>query len=373
MLHFRLEFPFALLASSSSPNEEIALNQILSTEPTYFWSTNPDFLTLISDQTLSVAANLAQTSSIIEDAPPKPSVDLHSAPYIVLFGRQMGFQDLLEFSHLLHENGCDSGILQAIKPHPDLNLGLCWRCEPQGEISALQDAVAKFAERLNLEACVLQTPPPTLNEPGVLVMDMDSTAIQIECIDEMARLHGVYDQIATITAEAMAGGLDFAQSLRKRVGLLKGADANIIQTLLEDLPLMPGLSALCELLLAKQWKVAIASGGFLPFTEHLKERLGLTASFANQLEIRDGQLTGEVLGDICDAQVKAEVVEKLATDNLIPMTQTVAIGDGANDLTMIHRAGLGVAFHAKPKVKKEAPASISQGSLLQLAYLLTLR
>lgn len=372
MLHFRLEFPFTLLENSSSPNEEVALNQILSSEAKYQWSVNDENLTLLSDQTLSVAANLASQSAIIEEALPEPTLDLTSASYVLLFGRQMGFQDLLEFVALLRANDCLTGTLQAIKPHADLNLGLCWRTEAK-DIEQLRSVVMQFAERLSLEACVLATPPPTLAMPGVLVMDMDSTAIQIECIDEMARLHGVYDQIATITAEAMAGGLDFAQSLRKRVGLLKGADANIIQTLLADLPLMPGLSALTELLLGKQWKVAIASGGFLPFTEHLKERLGLTASFANQLEIIDGKLTGEVLGDICDANVKAQVVETLAVDNNIPMQQTVAIGDGANDLTMIHKAGLGVAFHAKPLVKQQAPASISRGSLLQLAYLLSVR
>lgn len=372
MLHFRQEFPFTLLSNSSSPSEEIALNQILSTEATYQWAVDSSRLVLLSDQSLSAAANIAESSNIVEEAMPEPVIDLSTAPYVLLFGRQMGFQDLLEFFQLLQENGCETGVLQAIKPHADLNLGLCWRSNV-ADVSLLNQAVTAFAERLSLEACVLQSAPPTLATPGVLVMDMDSTAIQIECIDEMARLHGVYDQIASITAEAMAGGLDFAQSLRKRVGLLKGADASIIQTLLADLPLMPGLSALCELLLSRQWKVAIASGGFLPFTEYLKERLGLTASFANQLEIVDGKLTGEVVGDICDANTKADVVERLAKENSIAMQQTVAIGDGANDLTMIHKAGLGVAFHAKPLVKQQAPASISKGSLLQLAYLLAVR
>lgn len=372
MLHFRLEFPFTLLSTSSSTQDEVAINQILSTESTYQWAANTESLTLLSDQTLSVAANLAQRSDLIEKEMPQPTTNLGEAPYILLFGRQIGFQDLLEFSQLLQANTCYNGTLQAIKPHADLNLGLCWRGDVD-DFDLLRDAVSGFAERLSLEACVLRSAPPTLAIPGVLVMDMDSTAIQIECIDEMARLHGVYDQIASITAEAMAGGLDFAQSLRKRVGLLKGADATIIQTLLADLPLMPGLSALCEHLLSRQWKVAIASGGFLPFTEYLRERLGLTASFANQLEIVDGKLTGEVIGDICDANVKAEVVENLAKTHNISIQQTVAIGDGANDLTMIGRAGLGVAFHAKPLVKQQAPASISKGSLLQLTYLLAVR
>ncbi len=142
------------------------------------------------------------------------------------------------------------------------------------------------------------------------------------------------------------------------------------ETVLDAVPLMPGLEVLVALLQQHQWQVVIASGGFTYFTEALKQRLQLTATFANQLEIIDGKLTGQVLGAVVDAQTKADVVQQIAGQYQIPASQTVAIGDGANDLPMLAVAALGVAFHAKPKVQAQAKAAIRQGSLLQLLYLL---
>jgi phosphoserine phosphatase SerB len=211
---------------------------------------------------------------------------------------------------------------------------------------------------------------PSLRQPGLLVMDMDSTAIEIECIDEIAKLAGVGEQVAAITARAMNGELDFAQSLLARVQTLAGAPESVLSDVLQQLPLMPGLTDLVAVLQQHQWQVAIASGGFTYFTEALKQRLQLSATFANQLEIVDGTLTGRVLGNIVDAKRKAEVVHELAQRYQITPSQTVAIGDGANDLPMLAEAALGVAFHAKPKVQAAAKAAITTGSLLQLLYLL---
>jgi len=210
----------------------------------------------------------------------------------------------------------------------------------------------------------------SLSKPGLLVMDMDSTAIQIECIDEIAVLAGVGAEVAAVTAKAMNGELDFAQSLRQRVATLTDAPEQILQQVLNTVPLMPGLAALVSHLQHHQWQVAIASGGFTFFTDALKQRLGLTATFANVLEIIDGKLTGQVLGEIVDANRKAAVVAELSAQFGLDPLQTVAIGDGANDLPMLKAAALGVAFHAKPKVQAEAKAAIRQGSLLQLLYLL---
>ncbi|GAB2915428.1 hypothetical protein GCM10027181_12920 [Rheinheimera gaetbuli] len=201
-------------------------------------------------------------------------------------------------------------------------------------------------------------------------MDMDSTAIQIECIDEIAKLAGTGEQVAAVTARAMNGELDFAQSLIARVATLQGAPDTILRQVLDTLPLMPGLTELVQHLQQHQWQVAIASGGFTFFTDALKQRLGLTATYANVLEIIDGKLTGKVLGDIVDANTKAQVVSQLAAEYCLAPTQTVAIGDGANDIPMLNAAALGVAFHAKPKVQAQAKAAIRQGSLLQLLYLL---
>jgi len=191
---------------------------------------------------------------------------------------------------------------------------------------------------------------PHLKSPGLLVMDMDSTAIQIECIDEIAKLAGTGELVSEVTERAMRGELDFTASLRLRVGTLEGADAGILRQVRDVLPLMPGLTSLVLKLQAMNWKVAIASGGFTFFADYLREKLHLTATVANELEIRDGKLTGQVIGQIVDAQFKAQTLKNLAEKYEVPIAQCVAIGDGANDLPMIQAAGLGIAYHAKPKV-----------------------
>ena len=253
------------------------------------------------------------------------------------------------------------------QPHADLAPAL----ELQLQLPLATETVSQLREQaaaLELELNYL-TSQPKLTTPGVLVMDMDSTAIQIECIDEIAQLAGVGPQVSAVTAAAMRGELDFAQSLRQRVATLKDAPEQVLATVLEQLPLMPGLEALVATLQKYQWTVAIASGGFTYFTEALRQRLALSATYANVLEIQDGKLTGQVVGDIVDAQVKAQVVKQLAAARDIAKSQTVAIGDGANDLPMLAVAGLGVAFHAKPLVQAQAQYAIRQGSLLQLLYL----
>ncbi|AFJ48424.1 phosphoserine phosphatase [Shimwellia blattae] len=212
---------------------------------------------------------------------------------------------------------------------------------------------------------------PYLRAPGLLVMDMDSTAIQIECIDEIARLAGTGDMVAEVTERAMRGELDFTASLRQRVGTLKGADADILRQVRDTLPLMPGLTELVEKLLAMEWKVAIASGGFTFFAEYLRDTLHLTEVVANELEIRDGKLTGQVTGPVVDGRYKEMTLLRLAEKYDIPMDQTVAIGDGANDLPMILCAGLGIAYHAKPKVNQKAEVGIHHADLMGVLCILS--
>ncbi|NIF33261.1 phosphoserine phosphatase [Enterobacter sp. Cy-643] len=212
---------------------------------------------------------------------------------------------------------------------------------------------------------------PHLKTPGLLVMDMDSTAIQIECIDEIAKLAGTGEMVAEVTERAMRGELDFTASLRQRVATLKGADANILRQVRDELPLMPGLKSLVHNLDTLGWKVAIASGGFTFFAEYLRDTLNLTAVVANELEICDGKLTGEVLGQIVDAKFKAVTLKRLAEKYEIPAAQTVAIGDGANDLPMIHAAGLGIAYHAKPKVIEKSEVSIRHADLMGVFCILS--
>ena len=211
----------------------------------------------------------------------------------------------------------------------------------------------------------------SLKQAGLLVMDMDSTAIQIECIDEIAKLAGTGDMVSAITERAMRGELDFSQSLRQRVATLKDAPEGILQEVKQHLPLMPGLVETVKELKNHGWKVAIASGGFTYFAEVLQQKLDLDFIAANQFEIIDGKLTGNVQGVIVDAQYKAQTLQQLAQQFNIPTENTVAIGDGANDLTMMQVANVGVAYHAKPKVQQLAQVIVNFTDLTALLCILS--
>ena len=211
----------------------------------------------------------------------------------------------------------------------------------------------------------------SLKQAGLLVMDMDSTAIQIECIDEIAKLAGTGDMVSAITERAMRGELDFSQSLRQRVATLKDAPEGILQEVKQHLPLMPGLVETVKELKNHGWKVAIASGGFTYFAEVLQQKLGLDFIAANQFEIIDGKLTGNVQGTIVDAQYKAQTLQQLAQQFNIAIENTVAIGDGANDLAMMQVADVGVAYHAKPKVQQLAQVIVNFTDLTALLCILS--
>lgn len=219
-------------------------------------------------------------------------------------------------------------------------------------------ALTDFALANKIEAALL-TKVPSLNEPGLLVMDMDSTTIEIECIDEIAKLAGVGEEVAEVTERAMLGELDFAQSLHQRVATLADSPVSILSDVAKNIPLMAGLKPLITELKKYNWRIAIASGGFTYFADHLKDTLQLDAAFANTLEIIDDKLTGKVLGSVVDAQVKADSLAILSKEYHIPKHQTVAMGDGANDLIMMAAASFGVAFHAKPIVLAQADSSIN--------------
>jgi len=210
-----------------------------------------------------------------------------------------------------------------------------------------------------------------LQQAGLLVMDMDSTAIQIECIDEIAKLAGTGELVSSITARAMRGELDFEQSLRSRVSTLKGAPETILQQVRESMPLMPGVQETIKELQKYGWKTAIASGGFTYFADYLKDLLKLDFAVSNQFEIENGRLTGNVSGDIVHAQYKMDTLLHLAAQYGIAMENTVAIGDGANDLAMMAAANLGAAFHAKPKVQQQAQVVVNFADFSALICLLS--
>ena len=228
----------------------------------------------------------------------------------------------------------------------------------------------KFAHDVEVDIAKLDF-RPKLSQAGLLVMDMDSTAIQIECIDEIAKLAGVGELVSAITESAMRGELDFEQSLRRRVGTLKGAPESILQQVREHLPLMPGLVETIQTLQKYGWKTAIASGGFTYFADYLKTLLQLDFAASNQFDIADGKLTGLVKGDVVDAQYKAKTLQHLLEEYGIDSQYSIAIGDGANDLAMMNVAGLGVAFHAKPKVQQQAQIVVNFADLTALLCLLS--
>lgn len=195
---------------------------------------------------------------------------------------------------------------------------------------------------------------------GLVVMDMDSTLITIECIDEIADMQGLKPQVASITAAAMRGELDFAESLRRRVALLAGLDERALQRVYEErLKLTPGTETMLATLQMHGIKTLLVSGGFVYFTERLKQRLGLDYAHANTLEVVHGKLTGKVVGDIVDAQAKADWLTKTRDALELSPEQVIAIGDGANDLKMMSAAGVGIAFHAKPIVRAQASYALN--------------
>jgi phosphoserine phosphatase len=206
----------------------------------------------------------------------------------------------------------------------------------------------------------------------MVVMDMDSTLIRIEVIDELARAHGVGEQVSRITERAMHGEMDYDESLRQRVSLLAGLDVAVLRRIADNLPLTEGAETLIRVLKRLGYRTAVISGGFSVAAEALKARLGIDHAYSNVLEAQDGKLTGRTVGPIVNARRKAELLESLAKQEGILLDQVIAVGDGANDLLMLEKAGLGIAFRAKPKLREAADTSISAGGLDAILYLLGL-
>ncbi len=204
----------------------------------------------------------------------------------------------------------------------------------------------------------------------LICFDMDSTLIETEVIDELAVRAGVGDQVKAITDRAMRGEIDFCESFRERVALLKGLDVSVMQDIAEHLPITEGLERMMTVLKRAGYKTAILSGGFTYFGNYLKQKYGFDYVYANDLEVQDGRLTGRHLGDIVDGRRKAELLRLLAQVENVDIAQTIAVGDGANDLPMLATAGLGIAFHAKPKVKQTAEQSLSTIGLDGVLYFL---
>ena len=205
----------------------------------------------------------------------------------------------------------------------------------------------------------------------LICFDMDSTLIQTECIDELAQRAGVGDQVKDITARAMRGEIDFKESFKERVALLKGLDVSVMKEIAEQLPITEGTDRLMSVLKTCGYKIAILSGGFTYFGEYLQRKYGIDYVYANELEIdEEGKLTGNYVGEIVDGHRKAELLKLIAQVEKVNLAQTIAVGDGANDLPMISEAGLGIAFHAKPRVVANARQSINTMGIDGILYFL---
>jgi phosphoserine phosphatase len=207
----------------------------------------------------------------------------------------------------------------------------------------------------------------------LVVLDVDSTLIQDEVIDLLAAEAGCLDEVQRITRDAMEGGIDFESSLRMRVRLLGGLDEAAIERAWNNLHLTPGARTFVRTLRRLGYTVAIVSGGFTAFTDRLSNELGIHHSHANELEIREGKLTGELVGQVVDRERKAELLRSIASDERVPLSQTVAVGDGANDLDMLSAAGLGIAFNAKPIVEEAADTALTVPYLDAILFVLGIR
>lgn len=260
----------------------------------------------------------------------------------------------LRQSQLQHLAGlCESNQFITLDPHA---------YKLQAEFSRQAEIHAYCAEQ-SID-CAFVPDGQDLENFGLVVMDMDSTLISIECIDEIADMQGLKPQVAAITESAMRGEIEFAESLRRRVALLEGLEESALQRVYDErLQLNPGAQKLIDTLRSRNIKTLLVSGGFNFFTDRLKTRVGLDYAHSNTLEIMNGKLTGKVLGHILDAQGKADWLTRTREELGLRPDQVIAIGDGANDLKMMAAAGVGIAYHAKPVVREQATYALSHVGL----------
>jgi phosphoserine phosphatase len=244
-----------------------------------------------------------------------------------------------------------------------------WRCEDIAFSEALRRVLDPLCFVAKLDYALTE-PGKRLSDFKLLAMDMDSTLITIECIDEIADMQGLKPQVSEITESAMRGEIDFRQSLTQRVALLKGLDASALQRVYDErLHLSPGAENMLSAVKKAGLKTLLVSGGFTFFTDRMKARLGLDYTHSNVLEIIDGKLTGKVIGTIVDAEEKQCTVERICTELGISPHQAIVMGDGANDLKMMSVAGLSVAFRAKPVVRAQADLALNFAGLDGILYL----
>ncbi len=300
--------------------------------------------------------------------------------YIVtLLGRKITALQISEISKIIAKQGLNIETItrltgrmpldEAEEPASKACIELSVRGNPSNR-TEMQREFMNLASKLSFDVS-LQEDNMYRRSRRLICFDMDSTLIRTEVIDELADRAGVGPEVRAITESAMRGEIDFKESFKRRVALLKGLDVSVMKEIADSLPITEGVARMMSVLKRSGYKTAILSGGFTYFGESLRNRFGFDYVYANELEIGpDGKLTGRYVGDIVDGQRKKELLRLLAQVEKIDIAQTIAVGDGANDLPMLSEAGLGIAFHAKPKVKAEASQSISTTGIDGVLYFL---
>ncbi|WP_289854794.1 phosphoserine phosphatase SerB, partial [uncultured Duncaniella sp.] len=297
---------------------------------------------------------------------------------ITLLGRRLTARQIANVTSVLAEQGMNIDAIQRLtgrmplgeeeQPRSKSCVEMSVRGTPS-DVHAMQEKFMKLSQEDEFDISMQED---TLYRRcrRLICFDMDSTLIETEVIDELAMRAGVGDKVKAITESAMRGEIDFCESFRERVALLKGLDESVMRDIAEHLPVTEGVGRMMQVLKRAGYKTAILSGGFTYFGNYLKQKYGFDYVYANELEIVDGKLTGRYLGDIVDGRRKAELLRLIAQVENVNIAQTIAVGDGANDLPMLSTAGLGIAFHAKPKVKANAEQSISTIGLDGVLYFL---
>ena len=288
---------------------------------------------------------------------------------ITAIGRSLGADALHALARTLATEGANIEKISRLSEDSLASVEIHASLPPGRDREALKRSLLAVATKTGFDVS-LQRESLYRRSKRMVVMDMDSTLIRIEVIDELARAAGVGEAVSKITERAMQGEMDYDESLRQRVGLLVGLDVKVLDQIANDLPLTEGAETLVRVLKRLGYKTAVISGGFSRAAEALKRRLGIDYAFSNNLEVEGGKLTGRVVGPIVNAQRKAELLEIIAQLEGVVLDQVIAVGDGANDILMLQKAGLGIAFHAKTKTREAADTSISGAGLDAILYLL---
>jgi phosphoserine phosphatase len=296
---------------------------------------------------------------------------------LTLLGRKLSAKQITAVTHILAGQELNIDAIKRLtgrQPLDESKLGVraCIEFSLRGtprDRDAMQRELMKLSSELEVDFS-FQRDNMYRRMRRLICFDMDSTLIQTECIDELAERAGVGEQVRAITESAMRGEIDFKESFTQRVALLKGLDVSVMQEIAETMPITEGVERLMFVLKRYGYKIAILSGGFTFFGEYLQKKFGIDYVYANELEVEDGKLTGRYLGDVVDGKRKAELLRLIAQVEKVDIAQTIAVGDGANDLPMLSLAGLGIAFHAKPKVKENAQQAINTIGLDGVLYFL---